>query len=323
MPRVLLALFTTVTLLCMIDSQAMIMRNNALMNKMVSNFQDNHVGEPPPDKADPQHRPEKVLSLMQNVLCRNFPSIPCDVIVQDETLRNLIEKSIQQIQYKRLKIEKTTPKPGRPLTLFPAIVNSEDLSNFLQVHRETKKYFAKDRTERKEKKREERKRKPKKNFATGHWSKEVSNKQSKKHKNDAKKKNLYSGRKLRKFYPHKVKYKDKVDTHPVIESDEKMSLSVEVPDLGLNKRTQRLEFKPDPEDPVWRIDYLKHGEPSLTKMGFSSDIMNTKFKKTGPNVIVDDTAGMEQGTRNNVLHPDVYIKKNYVRKNVDNSEGTD
>ncbi|XP_013198004.1 uncharacterized protein LOC106140904 isoform X1 [Amyelois transitella] len=313
MPRTLLSICILVATLCIIDCQAMIMRNNALMSKMVSHFQDNHVGEPPPKHKEDKPRPEKVMTIMQSVLCKNFPSIPCQVIIEDETLRILIEKSIQQIQYKRLQLEKTTARPGYTLTLFP-IVNSEDLSNFLQV-RESQ-YYGKD------KKKEVRKRKPKKSFATGHWSKEETSKHSKKQKNDAKKKNVYSGRKMRKFYPHKVKYKDKVDTHPVMESDEKMSLSVEVPDTAAVKKRHRLEYKAEPEDAVWRIDYMKHGEPSLNKLPYGSDNLNAKFSKTGPNVIVDDGL-IEQGPRKDVLHPDVYIKKNFIRKNVDNSEGTD
>ncbi|CAK1547567.1 unnamed protein product [Leptosia nina] len=241
-------------------SNAKILRNNALMSKMVSNFhKDNDVSTTELGKSQP------VLHRMQNLLCKNFPSIPCELITQDATLRGLIEKSIQQINYKKLRMEKTTMSP-RYLALFP-IIDSRDL-NF--------------------------ERKPK----------------QRKHKYKHKDRNLYSRKKIRKFYPHKVKYKDK-NVKNFGDSDEKLSMSVEVPDATQQRKHQRVTYKVEGDQPIWRIDYMKHGEPSINMFGYE-DRLKDKIVKSGQDVVMDDLE------RKDVLHPDVYIKKrNFARKNLD------
>ncbi|XP_072946455.1 uncharacterized protein [Epargyreus clarus] len=279
---------TILTLRC----DAKIMRNNALITKMMSNFQkDNNLSaEPETDKKNP----ENILSLMQNVLCRNFPSIPCDMIMNDRTLNNLIERSIQQINYKKLSMERTTQPPSP--TLFP-IINSEELSNFLKV-RDSGVFNKQKKKHKKVKIITEIDRKPLE------YTKKIKRKESKRTA-------VYNGRKkLRKFYPHKVKFKDKGrDTKDFDYTEEKLSMSVEVPDAPLSGKRQHFSYKVTP-DSVWRIDYTKHGEPSLNVVTYDERLRG----KTGPSVIVDEV--IEQSARKDVLHPDVYIKKNYVKKNL-------
>lgn len=323
-----LTILTITTLLHLARAQAMIMRNNALMNKMVSHFQKGNYVPIEPNKPKDQddnndnndntqmllehsQKPEKIMNLMQDVLCRNFPSIPCNIITEDETLRKLIEKSIQQIKYKSLHIEKTTAGPAYHLTLFPTI-NSEDLSNFLQ---ERQTGFFEKRTPKDEK---HKSKKQKHNVNS--WSQESTQKSKKKKKKDSKRTPIYSGRKkIRKFYPHKIKYKDKSAKNMRNDfgdySEEKLSMSVESPDMTLTKRHQHLSYKVEPVNPpVWRIDYMKHGEPSLTNMlGYEDDRLKGKLVKTGPSVIVDENI-LEQAARKDVLHNDVYIKKNFAKK---------
>ncbi|CAH0715136.1 unnamed protein product, partial [Brenthis ino] len=282
-------------------NEAKILRNNALMTKMVSNFhRDNDLSEQDTEK------PEPVYIRMQNVLCKNFPTIPCSMITQDKTLKKLIEKSIQQINSKIVLLEKTTPFPSY-LTLFP-IVNNEDQSNFDQVLSRYSREKAKSRNNKK------------------HWELvkivEKSHEKRKKLKNKTKRTSVYGRKKLRKFYPHKVKYRDKI-RNPKGDfednSGEKLSMSVEVPDMALTKKHQHFSYKLQPVDPpVWRIDYMKHGEPSLNMFGYENDKYKGKIMKTGPNVVVDNVV---EG-RKDVLHPDVYIKKNLVRKTQD-SDGVD
>uniref|UniRef100_A0A2A4JZL2 Uncharacterized protein n=1 Tax=Heliothis virescens TaxID=7102 RepID=A0A2A4JZL2_HELVI len=303
-----------------IQSHAMMMRNDALISKMVSDFQkDNPMAATPRGNDDqPQHtKPKDVMSMMQNVLCRNFPTIPCDMIVEDDTLRNLIERSIQQLKYKKLSMEKTTPLPGSHLTLFPT-VNSEDLSNFLQVS-ENGYFTGKNKPEKSRSRRHRKRLKNHRENAETQQTGERESKKKSKSKKDNSKTSLYSGRKkIRKFYPHKYKDKQKARKDFGDYSEEKLSMSVEVPDLmqgPVAPSHKRMNYKVDPADPpVWRIDYMKHGEPSLNVFGYESDRLKEKLIKTGPNVIVSDNI-LEQASRKDVLHPDVYIKKNYVRKN--------
>ncbi|XP_037301179.1 uncharacterized protein LOC119188382 [Manduca sexta] len=303
MARIILKL-TLLMMFYIALNNAKMMRNSALISKMVSHFQgkDNLSIEP----ATENPKPGNVVSIMQNVLCRNFPSIPCSVIVRDEKLNSLIEKSIQQLKYKKMSMGKTTPLPGSHLTLFP-VINSEDLSNFLQVS-ETGYYKERKETE-------STKRKQKKSVRN--WSRE---KPKKKKKKESKVMSVYNGRKkIRRFYPHKIKYKDK-NVRRDFESDEKLSMSVEVPD----NTGRKISYQTQHDSPVWRIDYMKHGEPSLNMFGYENERLQGKIMKTGPNVIVDENV-LEQVARKDVLHPDVYIKKNYVRKKtVDvNSDGID
>lgn len=310
-----MAILHTLTCMTLVlaTGHCMIMRNNALMTKMVSKFQgkenksqqrqNTQINDQNKNSQEMQDQiaEEHVLSLMQNVLCRNFPSIPCKFITKDNTLKALIEKSIKQIKYKKMSMQQPnqTSPPSYQLTLFPAI-NSEDLSNFLQV-RHTGSF--------------KKKTLKKKSNEKSHWSP-----QKKKSK-----KGLSSGRKkMRKYYPHKVKNKDKNEKRGFQYSDEKLSMSVETPRES-NAMKKRFSFHAEPSNPpVWRIDYTKHGEPSLNNMfGFEADNLNAKIFKTGPNVIVDD-AIMEQAPRKEVLHPDIYIKKSFSRKGGgDNSEPTE
>ncbi|XP_063834106.1 uncharacterized protein LOC135083296 [Ostrinia nubilalis] len=329
--RILVKLIVT-AFIYLTHTEAMILRNNALMNKMVSHFQkDNYLSleqkkQKEVDESEAPQKPEKVMSLMQNVLCRNFPTIPCNIITEDETLRKLIEKSIQQIKYKTLTIDKTTAAPGYHLTLFPTI-NSEDLSNFLQVRTPSHKGFYEKRNVKEEVMHKTKKQK--KATVNNYWSQEKPQKSSKKNKKESKRTTVYNGRKkLRKFYPHKIKYKDKSNKNTRKDfgdySEEKLSMSVEIPDMTMTKRHQHLTYKVEPADPpVWRIDYMKHGEPSLNNMlGYEDNRLKGKLMKAGPSVIVDENV-LEQGARKDVMHPDVYIKKNYVRKNpadLNNSE---
>lgn len=265
------------TALFLSTSHAKIMRNNALMTKMVSDFhKDNEYSDEKEDHA--------VLNRMQNVLCKNFPTIPCNMIVQDKALKKLIEKSIQQISYKKLSFEKTTPFPGY-LTLFPIINN--DVSN--QQIRD-KAYHNEDTNKNKHQRKQ-------------------------KVKSTKKRTSVYSRKKLRKFYPHKVKFRDKTNRHMKEDygdnSGEKLSMSVEVPDMTLTRKHQHFSYKMEPVDPpVWRIDYVKHGEPKVNMFGQDDGFQG--YMKTGPNVVIDGNVD----TRKDVLHPDVYIKKNNLRKNL-------
>lgn len=249
-----------------------------------------------PNNGERDESTGNVMAIMQTVLCKNFPSIPCKMIVEDSTLKNLIEKSIQQMKYKRLSLEKTPSTVGYQLTLFPT-VNSEDLSNFLAVRdnldfHKKRKYKTKLRN----------------------WSHEKQTKQNKKMKKDSKRATVYTSRKkIRKFYPHKVKYKDKTGKNYADTSEEK-SVSIENPDTSQTGKHQRLRYKAEPADPlVWRIDYMKHGEPSLNMLGYGRDSLQSKLMDAGPNVIVDENL-LEQGARKDVLHPDVYIKKTFGKR---------
>lgn len=124
---------------------------------------------------------------------------------------------------------------------------------------------------------------------------------------------------MRKFYPHKIKYKDKSNKKDFREfSKEELSMSVEVPDLGRKTGGLRAEVG---DSPVWRIDYMKHGEPSLNMFAYDDDRLKGKLMQAGPNVIVDENI-LEHAARKDVLHPDLYIRKrNFVRKSPVNSEG--
>lgn len=303
-----------------IQSHAMMIRNDALISKMVSDFQkDNSMAaqqqlpflqleEPQPQ----QSQTKNVLALMQNVLCKNFPTVPCNIIVQDETLKNLIQRSIQQLKYKKMAMEKTTQMPpGYHLTLFPSF-NSEDLSNFLQV---SDTMYYKGKSGKKNKQR-----------SAPNNAEIKEEREPKRLKVKKEKRTVYSGRKkIRKFYPHKMKYKDKMKGRQDFGdySEEKLSMSVEVPDMNMggaleiSKKGGRMNYKADTNDgeepPVWRIDYLKHGEPGLNVFGTEPDRLREKLVKTGPNVLVSEN--MLEPAAQHVLHPDVYIKKNYIRKN--------
>lgn len=273
---------------------------------------------------------ERILNLMQSVLCKNFPAIPCKIIMQDKALNKLIHSSIQQIILKQSQnLEKTTVSPHGS-TLSP--VNSEDLSNFLEVSNTG--YFEM------KKKNEDNKRRKTKVKLQNRWSHEKNPKKKEKlkGKSEAKRTELYNNghKKMRKFYPHKIKYKDKKNGKADYRenSDEKLSMSLEVPDMKMLQRKEpqtkikdKMAYKVESEDqPIWRIDYMKHGIPSMNMFGYDDDRLSGKLIKSGPNVILDEN-GLEQSSvlRKEILHPDVYIKKNFARQsNVNfNSEGMD
>lgn len=314
-----------------IQSNAMMIRNDALISKMVSDFQkDNSMAaQQQHEQHDQQHElqdqkhelhdhqqhQKDVLAMMQNVLCRNFPTVPCDMIVKDETLKNLIQRSIQQLKYKKLSMEKTTQSPAiYQLTLFPSI-NSEDLSNVLQT---SSSGYHKKRQDKQNQRSTKR---------TANINVEINKDREPKHKKLKKEvsRTLYNGhKKIRKFYPHKIKYKDKMKGRKDFGdySEEKLSMSVEVPEMNIgvleiSRKRDRINYKADAddEDPVWRIDYLKHGEPGLNVFGNEPDRLKEKLVKTGPNVIVNDNI-LEPTPRKDVMHPDVYIKKTYRKNNL-------
>lgn len=309
-------------ILYFIRSHAMMIRNDALISKMVSDFQKDNTmtlqqQQQQQQQLLQQQQPKNVLAMMQNVLCKNFPTVPCNMIVQDETLKNLIQRSIQQLKYKKLSLDKTTPIPsGYHLTLFPSI-NTDDLSNFLQVSDSGYYRNKQEKLNNRHKKR------------TVNINLELNKERDPKKRSKLKKEStrtLYSGRKkIRKFYPHN-KYKEKLKGRKDFGdySEEKLSMSVEVPDvnmggiLELNRKSDRINYKADAEDgedpPVWRIDYLKHGDAGLNVFGNEPDTLKEKLVKTDPNVIVSEDI-VEQAPRKGVMHPDVYIKKNYIRKN--------
>ncbi|KAI5631773.1 hypothetical protein NE865_15500 [Phthorimaea operculella] len=358
---------------------AKILRNNALMTKMISHFAydnnissetnrelDKEIHHKPRDRQrwrekpinrekeeihekleerdpiDERHkRPVKVLNLMQNVLCRNFPSIPCKIIMDDPALSKLIEKSIQQIATKKRLIggrkeeekkihsiehvnirkrqnteqpQTTTvasqrPRGFKPLTTVYPVINSEELSNFLEVSNTG--YFNEDQREKKMKKKKKFTEKQVKN----HWSHEgpSKNKIKKEHKDSKRGTELFTGRKkMRKFYPHKIKYKDKtIDGVNYREDVEKMSMSAEPENGGIVGLypPRNLKYKFGLSDtPVWRIDYEKHGVPSLNMFEF--DDVRRKIE-TG---LMRAEGGADHSiVRKDVLHPDVYLKK-IIRK---------
>ncbi|KAJ8708513.1 hypothetical protein PYW07_010638 [Mythimna separata] len=304
-----------------IQSHAMMIRNDALISKMVNDFQkDNSMASqqqqqelrPQQEQKLQQRQTKNVLALMQNVLCKNFPTVPCNMIVQDETLKNLIQRSIQQLKYKKMSLEKTTQMPTQyHLTLFPTF-NSEDLSNYLQVDSSYHKNKVSKR----------------KKTAPTNLEVEEHVEPKKRMKMKKETRTVYSGRKkIRKFYPHKMKYKDKMKGRQDFGdySEEKLSMSVEVPDMNMGGTLEisrgkggRMNYKADTDDgtdpPVWRIDYMKHGESGLNVFGNEPDRLKEKLVKTGRPVLVSENM-LEPGVRKDVLHPDVYIKKNYIRKN--------
>lgn len=285
-----------------------IMRNNALLSKMMSDYKDKTHPSSPLTQQDPE-KPTKVLSLMQNVLCRNFPTIPCNLIMHDEKLKELIEESIQEIKYKRA--EFSTTKKQEELyqdQSFP-LINSEDLSNFLQV-RNTGYFDAKEANS--QKNHGKRSKKPS--------TKKVWRKSSPKHSHhDFETQTVYGKKKIRKFYPHKIKYKDKREQHHTkrteyVAGDGQSATAIpETQDREVHEASYRGDTG---EAPVWRIDYTKHGEPRFNLLGREEQ---GDSMKTGSNLIVDKPLGTQ---RKDVLHSDVYIKS-YQRKNVEefNSEG--
>lgn len=274
-----------------------VMRNNALITKMVSNFPENN------ETSEPDKENEAVLLRMQVVLCKNFPTIPCELITQDKTLKRLINKSIQQINEKKQSLDKTIPFPGY-LTLFPTL-NNDDLSNFIQISDAINRQ-------------KEKKHNHKKKVSTGNMKVNPRTTEKRKHdghkkiiKNKAKRTYNYNRKKLRKFYPHKVKYAEKNNRNGKEFGDitsEKLSMSVEDPDMPLTRQHHHFTYRVEPENsPVWRIDYTKHGQPTINLFDYDAD--SRKITKTGTNV----WDGNEQ--RKDFKRSDVFVNNNFVKTN--------
>lgn len=97
--------------------QTKMLRNKALLSQMINNFQrpkKTHL-EPATTTPEPPitRPPDSVISVMQNLLCKNFPDVPCEVIEQDEKLRNLIGLSVREIQ------EQLTETPSVAVSMPP------------------------------------------------------------------------------------------------------------------------------------------------------------------------------------------------------------
>lgn len=81
---------------------------------------------------------KSVAGLMQTVLCRHFPTIPCKLIMEDKTLRTLIERTVKQIKIKGRSMNIKNVNEGYRKVYdrdygSDGQVNDEDLSNFLAV----------------------------------------------------------------------------------------------------------------------------------------------------------------------------------------------
>ncbi|XP_023940785.2 uncharacterized protein LOC112047777 [Bicyclus anynana] len=288
-------------------SHAKMMRNSALITKMVSNFHQNN------ELSDPIEETDSILIRMQIVLCNNFPSIPCKLITEDKTLKKLIEKSIQQISHKKLSLDNTSPSPEVP-NLFPTL-NNDDLSKFIQLSGVLNKA---------EKQKHDKKKRITKLVNRKLNARAMSKKSHDVHKKIIKKStSVYNRKKLRKFYPHIVKYGNNNNGNTKgdigVKTPEKFSMSVEVPDMPLTRQHEHFSYKMEPENsPVWRIDYSKHGEPSVNTFDFDGNRVNRKIPKTGSNVIV--RVDNDGETRKNLIYPDFTIKNNFVKSNSVNSD---
>ncbi|XP_063633780.1 uncharacterized protein LOC134804597 [Cydia splendana] len=234
----------------------MMIRNNALMTKMVSDF----------------HAPKAhTVKIMRNVLCKHFPTIPCELITKDNALRNLVQLAIRLLNEKQrnlLNVTTSTTTTEEP-TKFP-VVNSDELSQYLAV--ENTGYFTENNERRI-------------NTPKTAWSKNVDE--------GAQRKGVFPSRKaIKKYFPHKIKYKDRNEISEIDKSREKMSNSEELPRLDIEKY-DHFNYKKPSNMPMWQIDYTKHGDP---KINFSqeSDQLRGKLVKTGSdteNTVLDTSTG--------------------------------
>ncbi|VVC92691.1 unnamed protein product [Leptidea sinapis] len=269
-------------LILLTTTDGKILRNNALMSQMVSNFHKDS-SNTERDLEPVESKNEPVLSRMQKLLCKNFKTIPCELITQDSTLRKLIEKSIAQINYRKMKMEKTT-QALRYVTLHPFV--KEEYSNYVS------------------------------DDYTKHAIEKVPSRHFKKTKNaNSKHTTVYGRKNIKKFYPHKVKYRDKdIKKRLGDYSEDKFSMSEELPDMTLTKKHQHLSYKVEPANPpIWRIDYTKHGEPSYNMFSLGTDRHEDRMKTEHDAAAKDNI--LDQARRKDVLHSDIYIKNKYNVKN--------
>ncbi|XP_061705056.1 uncharacterized protein LOC133516242 [Cydia pomonella] len=222
----------------------MMIRNNALMSKMVSDF----------------HAPKaKTEDIMRNVLCKNFPSIPCKLITKDDALRSLIQKTIRLLNEKQRNLQNGTTTTEQQ-TQFP-VVNSDELSQYLAV--ENTGYF----TDKHKHNKERRIDTPK----TG-WPKDVDK--------GAQRRGVPGHKNIKKYFPHKIKYKDRNEISNIAKSREKISNSEEILNLD-GKKYDNFNYKEPINMPMWQIDYTKHGDPKIPNFSEESDQLRGKLVKIG------------------------------------------
>ncbi|XP_063544996.1 uncharacterized protein LOC134753141 [Cydia strobilella] len=228
----------------------MMIRNNALMSKMVSDF----------------HAPKAhTVDIMRNVLCKNFPTVPCQLITKDDALRNLIQRTIRLLNEKQRNLQNVTTTTEEQ-TKSP-VVNSDELSQYLAV--ENTGYF----TDKHKHNKERRIDTPK-----TAWPKDVDE--------GTQRRSVFPSHKtIKKYFPHKIKYKDRNEISEIDNSREKMSNSEEMPKLDV-KNYDHFNYKKPNNMPMWQIDYTKHGDP---KINFSqeSDQLRGKLVKTGPDTLIE------------------------------------
>lgn len=187
-------------------------------------------------RSDSRESQSSIMALMQRVLCRNFPDVPCDVIARDNKLKSLINLSIKQINSKLASAaDVITPenKHYKP-SAFPRVDRERINENYNKINKDKFKSNVKTI-----------KRKRKKINST-----QRLNKKGKK----TTKRKLYTGsRKLTKFFPHK-KY---IDKDPMMEPNEKQ-LSTSNENIG---GTRQFVYTVQPKEaPLWKMDYTKKGE---------------------------------------------------------------
>lgn len=291
--------------LYLVNTRTMFIRNKALISKMMSNFHRDEDIVPPPvpsvQTTETKGNKKHVIHTMQIVLCRNFPTIPCDMIVKDKKLKNLIQKSIQQLKFKKKKMsESATAVYTSSETHYPS-VDSEDLTNILDDSN-TDHY-----------KIEKSQGRPsihshKHNLIS---QIDVEEHETKKTKTKDPRKTLYNGqmKSFKKFYPHKIKYGDERNFKDY--PDENLSITEEVSELNSGRKRISVNHQQPSASPVWRIDYMKHGGPSLNLFDYEPDSLKTKLMK---NTDILSRGLMEKSQRKDVLHSDLYIKKKFGRQ---------
>ncbi|XP_063366919.1 uncharacterized protein LOC134655387 [Cydia amplana] len=250
----------------------MMIRNNALMSKMVSDF----------------HSPKAhTIDIMRNVLCKNFPNLPCELITKDDTLRKLIQRTIRLLNEKQRNLQNVITTTTEEQTKLP-VVNSDELSQYLVV--ENTGYF----TDKNKHNKERHIDTPK-----TAWPKGVDK--------QAQRMGVFPSHKtIKKYFPHKIKYNDRNEISEIDKSREKMSNSEEIPKLDV-KKYDHFNYKKPSNMPMWQIDYTKHGDPKI-EFSQESDQLRGKLVKTG-----SDTENTIFKHKTGVLHPNVYIRNSAKR----------